>query len=163
MAYEYSFQGINYVVGELTEDYANRPEDEVIFMKMLRPSKISPRDQENKRIPTWDLMMKNVYSLNASQVNSEGFQMRIVYRDDRTGLDNPSLNEGANTKDVPLIELLGLDQLNVTGDQQKDGNFDFLDGVTINATTGKIFFPVLEPFGDHLESLFGPGEAEFIE
>lgn len=163
VAYEYSFLGINYTVGELTEDYANRPEDEVIFMKMLRPSKISPRDQENKRIPTWDLMMKNVYSLNASQVNNEGFQMRIIYRDDRTGLDNPSLNEGAKTTDVPLIELLGLDKLNVNGDPQKDGNFDFLDKVTINATTGKIFFPVLEPFGDHLKSLFGPGEAEFVQ
>ena len=163
VAYEYSFNGINYKVGELTEDYANRPEDEVIFMKMLRPSKISPRDQNNKRIPTWDLMMKNVYSLNASQVNNEGFQMRITYRDDRTGLDNPSLNEGANTSDVPLIELLGLDQLNVNGDPPKDGNFDFVDGVTINATTGKLFFPVLEPFGDHLESLFGSGESELVQ
>jgi len=163
VAYEYSFAGINYIVGELTEDYANRPEDEVIFMKMLRPSKISPRDQNNNRIPTWDLMMKNVYSLNASQVNNEGFQMRITYRDDRTGFDNPSLNEGALTMDVPLIELLGLDQLNVTGDPQKDGNFDFIDGVTINATTGKIFFPVLEPFGEHLKGLFGAGEAELIQ
>lgn len=163
VAYEYSFNGINYKVGELTEDYANRPEDEVIFMKMLRPSKISPRDQNNKRIPTWDLMMKNVYSLNASQVNSEGFQMRITYRDDRTGLDNPSLNEGAKTSDVPLIELLGLDQLNINGDPPKDGNFDFVDGVTINATTGKLFFPVLEPFGDHLESLFGPGESQLVQ
>jgi cell surface protein SprA len=163
VSYEYSYEGINYKVGELTEDYVNRPEDEVIFMKMLRPSKISPRDQNNKRIPTWDLMMKNVYSLNASQVNNEGFQLRITYRDDRTGLDNPSLNEGANTKDVPLIELLGLDQLNVNGDPPKDGNFDFIDGVTINATTGKIIFPVLEPFGDHLRSLFGAGESEFIQ
>lgn len=163
VSYEYSYNGINYKVGELTEDYANRPEDEVIFMKMLRPSKIAPRDQENKRIPTWDLMMKNVYSLNSSQVNNEGFQMRITYRDDRTGLDNPSLNEGANTSDVPLIELLGLDKLNVNGDNQKDGNFDFVDGVTINATTGNIFFPVLEPFGKHLENIFAPNEVELIQ
>lgn len=163
VAYEYSYNGINYKVGELTEDYANRPEDEVIFMKMLRPSKIAPRDQQNKRIPTWDLMMKNVYSLNASQVNSEGFQMRITYRDDRTGLDNPSLNEGVNTKDVPLIELLGLDKLNVNGDPPKDGNFDFIDKVTINTTTGTIFFPELEPFGNHLKKLFDPGEVELIQ
>lgn len=163
VSYEYSYNGINYKVGELTEDYSNRPEDEVIFMKMLRPSKIAPRDQENKRIPTWDLMMKNVYSLNSSQVNNEGFQMRITYRDDRTGLDNPSLNEGQNTSDVPLIELLGLDKLNVNGDTQKDGNFDFVDEVTINATTGNIFFPVLEPFGDHLKNIFAPNEVELIQ
>lgn len=163
VAYEYSYNGMNYKVGELTEDYANRPEDEVIFMKMLRPGKIAPRDQENKRIPTWDLMMKNVYNLNASQVNREGFEMRITYRDDKTGQDKPSINEGVNTKDVPLIELLGLDKLNQNGDPQKDGNFDFVDGVTINATTGNIVFPVLEPFGDHLENLFGPGEAELVQ
>jgi cell surface protein SprA len=163
VAYEYSYNGINYKVGELTEDYANRPEDEVIFMKMLRPSKISTIDQLNRRIPTWDLMMKNVYSLNASQVNQEGFQLRIIYRDDKVGQDKPAINEGVNTADVPLIELLGLDQLNVNGDPQKDGNFDFIDGVTINATTGNILFPVLEPFGDHLEGLFEPGEAELIQ
>ncbi|MEN8247361.1 MAG: cell surface protein SprA [Bacteroidota bacterium] len=163
VAYEYSYRGINYKVGELTEDYSNRPEDEVIIMKMLRPSKIAPRDQTNRRIPTWDLMMKNVYSLNASQVNSEGFQMRITYRDDRVGLDNPSINEGANTKDIPLIELLGLDKLNVNGDPPKDGNFDFVDNVTINTATGNIFFPVLEPFGDHLKSIFQPTEVELIQ
>ncbi len=163
VAYEYSYNGITYKVGELTEDYANRPEDEVIFMKMLRPSKIATRDQNNKRIPTWDLMMKNAYNLNASQVNQEGFQLRITYRDDRTGLDNPNLNEGVNTKDIPLIELLGLDQLNVNGDPPKDGNFDFIDGVTINTTTGVIFFPKLEPFGSHLKSLFDPGEVELIQ
>jgi len=163
VAYEYSYNGINYKVGELTEDYASRPENEVIFMKMLRPSKIAPRDQNNRRIPTWDLMMKNVYNLNASQVNQEGFQMRIVYRDDRTGQDKPSLNEGINTADVPLIELLGLDRLNVNGDPPKDGNFDFVDGVTINATSGTIIFPSLEPFGDKLRSKFEPFEVELTQ
>lgn len=163
VSYEYSYNGINFKVGELTEDYTNRPEDEVIFMKMLRPSKIAPRDQENMRIPTWDLMMKNVYSLNASQVNQEGFELRITYRDDKIGQDKPAINEGVNTADVPLIELLALDQLNVNGDPQKDGNFDFVDGVTINTTTGNILFPVLEPFGSHFEALFGPGEAELIQ
>lgn len=163
VSYEYSYNGINYKVGELTEDYTSRPEDEVIFMKMLRPSKISTLDQDGKRIPTWDLMMKNIYNLNASQVNQEGFQLRITYRDDRTGLDNPSLNEGVNVKDVPLIELLGLDRLNVNGDPQKDGNFDFVDQVTIETSRGNIIFPVLEPFGDHLKSLFDPGEVELIQ
>ncbi len=163
VAYEYSYNGRIYKVGELTEDYINRPEDEVIFMKMLRPSKIATRDQLNRRIPTWDLMMKNVYNLNASQVSREGFQLRITYRDDETGQDKPTLNEGVNTKDVPLIELMNLDRLNVNGDPPKDGNFDFVENVTINTTTGTIFFPVLEPFGSHLRSLFEPNEAELVQ
>jgi cell surface protein SprA len=160
VSYEYSYNGRIYKVGELTEDYINRAEADVIFMKMLRPSKIAPLDQNNKRIPTWDLMMKNSYSLNASQVNEEAFQMRIIYRDDRTGQDNPSLNEGVKVANVQLIELLGLDRLNVNGDPPKDGNFDFVDGITINTVSGDIFFPVLEPFGDHLSSKFEDFELE---
>ena len=120
VSYEYTYNGKTYKVGELTEDYINVQEDQVIFMKMLRPAKINIRDQEDRLIPTWDLMMKNIYSLNASQINRDGFQFRIIYRDDQTGIDNPSLHEGVNTKDVPLIELLGLDRLNPNGDPPKD-------------------------------------------
>lgn len=160
VAYEYTYNGKSYKVGELTEDYASRPENEVIYLKMLKPNKVAPLDNLGKRIPTWDLMMKNVYSLGGSQINSEGFQMRILYRDDKAGQDKPSLNEGINTTDVPLIELLGLDRLNQANDPPKDGNFDFVDEVTINATSGFIIFPVVEPFGDYLDSRFDPTEFE---
>ncbi|MCB0496746.1 MAG: cell surface protein SprA [Cyclobacteriaceae bacterium] len=160
VAYEYTYNNQPYKVGELTEDYAARPENEVIYLKMLKPNKVAPIDNLGKRIPTWDLMMKNIYSLGGSQVNSEGFQLRILYRDDKTGQDKPSLNEGVNTKDVPLIELLGLDRLNAANDPPKDGNFDFVDGVTINATSGQVIFPVVEPFGDYLDSRFDPTEFE---
>ncbi len=154
VAYEYNINGTNYKVGELTDDYANRPEDEVIFLKLLRPGKI------NTSANTWDLMMKNVYSLNANQVAQEGFQLRIIYRDDITGQDNPSLHEGVNTKNIPLVELLDLDQLNSNLDPQPDGNFDFVDGLTIKADVGQIIFPVLEPFGSDLEKLFTDNEQE---
>ena len=46
-------------------------EDQVIFMKMLRPAKINIRDQEDKLIPTWDLMMKNIYDIGAFQLSRE--------------------------------------------------------------------------------------------
>src|SRR5690606_24133778 len=54
VSYEYTYNGQSYKVGELSEDYQNRPENEIIFMKMLRPARISPGAL------TWDLMMKNV-------------------------------------------------------------------------------------------------------
>ena len=47
-------------------------------------------------MPTWDLMMKNIYPLNASQLNRDNFQLQIVYKDDATGVDLISLKEGAN-------------------------------------------------------------------
>ena len=60
VAYEYTFNGKTFKVGELTEDYINIPETEVIFMKMLRPGKINIRDQENK------LILKNISQLRCS-------------------------------------------------------------------------------------------------
>jgi cell surface protein SprA len=152
VSYEYTYNGQVYKVGELTEDYQARGEDELIFLKMLRPTRINPR------IPTWDLMMKNVYSLNASQIMREGFQLQIIYRDDRTGLDNPSLLEGTNVKDKPLIRLTGLDNLNPQNDPAPDGNFDFIEGLTMLSDRGLLIFPVLEPFGSNLERNFLPQE-----
>lgn len=153
VSYEYTYNGQSYKVGELTEDYQNRPEDNVIFLKMLRPARI------NTTIPTWDLMMKNIYNLNANQIQKEGFQLQIIYRDDRTGLDNPSLLEGQNVKDIPLIRLLKLDNLNPQNDPQPDGNFDYVNGLTIRPEQGLVIFPVVEPFGETLGNYFLPSEV----
>lgn len=150
VAYEFTYNGHPYKVGELTEDYQNLPESEVIFLKMLRPTKIATN------VPTWDLMMKNIYSLNATQVTKDGFQLRVIYRDDKTGMDNPNLQEGQRTRNVPLIQLLGLDRLNPSNDPQPDGNFDFVEGLTITTQNGQIIFPNLEPFGSKLKSYFDP-------
>jgi cell surface protein SprA len=148
VSFEYNYQGQNFKVGELSEDYQTRPESEMIYLKMLRPSKI------NTQVPTWDLMMKNIYNLNAPQIEQQGFQLRVIYRDDDTGIDNPSLHEGQNTKDIPLIEIMGLDRLNQNNDPQKDGNFDYVEDVTINPERGYMIFPFLEPFGAQLERQF---------
>ncbi|MEO1254570.1 MAG: cell surface protein SprA, partial [Bacteroidota bacterium] len=157
VAYEYTFNGTAYKVGELTEDYQNRTDDQIIYLKLLRPNKI------NTEVPTWDLMMKNIYGLNAAQVGEEGFQLTIRYRDDASGLDNPSLHEGRELKDRRLIEVFGLDRLNPNRDRQPDGNFDFIPGKTINTQNGTIIFPVLEPFGQTLENRFQDDEGALVE
>ncbi|MEM9325772.1 MAG: cell surface protein SprA, partial [Bacteroidota bacterium] len=157
VAYSYSLNGQIFKVGELIEDYPGRPGDQVIILKMLRPNRIATN------LPTWDLMMKNIYNLRTTQIQQEGFSLRIHYKDDRTGQDNPSIHEGRITKDVPLLQLMGLDSLNRNGDRQRDGNFDFVDGVTIDTRNGNILFPVLEPFGSNMERFFDPQtEAELI-
>ena len=156
VAYEYTFNGRVLKVGELSDDYLNRPQEDVIFLKMLRPSTI------RTDLPTWDLMMKNIYSLNANQINQSNFLLRIIYRDDITGVDNPALQEGQRTRNVNLLRVFGLDQLNPRGDRQLDGqgqpigdgNFDYVEGITIDAAAGRIIFPRLEPFGSDLEEQF---------
>ncbi|WP_281615851.1 cell surface protein SprA [Flammeovirga sp. SubArs3] len=157
VAFEYTYNGATYKVGELNEDLPNLSQDEVMFMKLLSPSTI------NTSLPMWDLMMKNIYSLQANSIQKEDFQFRIIYRDDATGVDNPSIQEGQNLANVPLIEVTGLDRLNMNLELQKDGNFDYIEGVTIDSRNGRIIFPVLEPFGTTLENDFEPSETNLVE
>lgn len=157
VSYEYTYNGQRYQVGELSENYQDRPASDIIFMKLLRPNKIATN------VPSWELMMKNIYNLNASQVSREGFQLRVIYRDDRTNIDNPNLQEGVNTKNIPLVQLLGLDRLNQANDPQPDGNFDFVEGITINLERGNIIFPVEKPFGEHLEEQFLESERNLVD
>ncbi len=154
IAFEYTYNGRVYKVGELSEDYGNKPESEVAFLKLLRPRKISIKDSQGTIIPTWNLMMKNIYNLNVTQLTREGFQLRIIYRDDRTGIDNPQLQEGEYSRTQQLIQVFGLDRLNPYNDPQPDGNFDFVEKVTVNTETGAIIFPYLHPFDNALRDLF---------
>ena len=154
VAYEYTLNGRAYKVGELTEDYQNRRDDEVIALKLLKSSTI----RNNTQLPMWNLMMKNVYSLGTNQIDQQGFQLRVIYKDDLTGIDNPNLQEGRNLQNRPLLRVMGLDRLNPVNDLQPDGNFDFVEGVTIDSRTGRVFFPVLEPFGSNLAKYFDADE-----
>ena len=154
VAFEYTYNGQKFKVGELSEDYSNKGEKDVVFLKMLRPRKIATKDNAGKILPTWNLMMKNIYNLSVTQLQKDGFQLRVIYRDDRTGIDNPQLQDGDISRTVQLIQALGLDRLNPYNDPQPDGNFDYVEKVTINSETGLIIFPYLEPFNKGLRDLF---------
>ncbi len=160
VAYEYTYNGRTYKVGELTEDYSSRREDEVIMLKLIKSSTI--RNRTNS--PMWNLMMKNIYSLGTPGVGRQGFQLRIIYKDDRTGMDTPNLQDGRKLQNIPLVRIMNLDRLNPNNDPQLpdgDGNFDFVEDITIDTKMGKMIFPVLEPFGKTLEDKFDIDEREF--
>ncbi len=150
VSFEFTYNGKVYKVGEMTENYQGYRDSDAILLKMLKPSTI------RTDLPTWDLMMKNIYSLNTNQLARNNFQLRVIYRDDATGIDNPNLQEGIKTANVPLVQIFGFDLLNPNNDPQPDGNFDFVDGLTIDAQNGRIIFPRLEPFGTFMQSQFDP-------
>ncbi len=154
VSYEYTYQGRRYQVGELTEDYQNQTDDKVLYLKLLKSSNI----RNNLQLPMWDLMMKNIYALNNAQISKQGFQLRILYKDDQTGIDNPNLQEGRRLQGKPLVQVFNMDQLNQMLDRQPDGNFDFVDSVTVDSRYGRIIFPILEPFGAFLDKQFDPDE-----
>ncbi|AKD05502.1 gliding motility-like protein [Pontibacter korlensis] len=144
IAFEYTYNGKTYQVGELMDDYQNLDSEKVIHMKLLRAT--SP----SLNYPTWDLMMKNVYALDATQINREDFKLQVIYKDDETGVDLTSIKEPSPIQNIPLVEVLNLDNVNSNNDKPSDGNFDFLPGITIDTESGRVYFPQVEPFGDYL-------------
>ncbi|MDE6309172.1 MAG: cell surface protein SprA, partial [Muribaculaceae bacterium] len=50
----------------------------------------------------------------------------------------------------PLLQVMNLDRIDSNQDSNPDGFFDYIEGYTVQSSTGKIIFPVAEPFGAHL-------------
>jgi cell surface protein SprA len=146
VAYEYTYQGQVFRVGEFTSDGVNAPQ--CLIMKLLKGTNLSPE------MPTWELMMKNIYNLGAYQVNQEDFILNILYQNDKAGTATNYLPEG-DIKNEILLKVMNLDNLNSQLDPGSDGMFDFIDGYTINANNGRVIFPVIEPFGEYLKAKIG--------
>jgi cell surface protein SprA len=145
VAFQYTLDGNVYQVGEFSTDGVSG--QDALFVKLLKGTTISTK------LPTWDLMMKNVYSLGAFNISSTDFYLDVFYLNPATGVEIPFIPEGA-VNGLPLIRVLNLDQLNSLNQASPDGVFDFINGITINSTNGRVYFPVLEPFGSHLRSKF---------
>ncbi len=151
VAYEYTINGVKRQVGEFAQDVPpDQDKPNVLFLKLLRST--APYVD----IPMWDLMMKNIYSLGSSQIQSTDFKLDVIYEDDKTGANLNYIPEGSEPtlQQTFLLELLGLDRLNNQNELGSDGVFDFLDGRTILTGPGKIMLPYLEPFGSHLKGQF---------
>ncbi len=155
IAYEYTYGGQTYQVGEFSTDIQDNKRG--LFVKLLKPVNNAPS------LRTWGLMMKNVYALNALSVQREKFKMDIKYLSDTTGVYMSYLPEGAY-KDTTLLRVMNLDRLDDNEKMHPNGRFDFLDGYTIQTNTGRIVFPVAEPFGKwlrkKLEKKFGKDMAD---
>lgn len=146
VAYEYTYNGKVYQVGEFSGDITST--DQALFVKMLKSTTTSPR------LPMWDLMMKNVYSLGGYQIQKAKFRLNIKYLSDTTGTQINYLPvPGLNNK--PLLQVMNLDRIDSNEQSNPDGFFDFIDGYTIYPATGKVVFPVVEPFGQHLAEAIG--------
>ncbi len=146
VAYEYTLNGQVYQVGEFSSDITTT--DQALFLKMLKSTTSSPK------LPMWHLMMKNVYSLGGYQIQKAKFKLNIKYLSDTTGtqinyLPVPGLNNQS------LLQVMNLDRIDSNEHSNPDGFFDFIDGYTIYPSTGKVVFPVVEPFGSHLAMKIG--------
>ena len=145
VSFEYEYNGEKYQVGEFSTDLPLNPDTTtVLYTKLLKGT------TQNVELPTWDLMMKNFYSIGAYQVSQEDFRLDIFYEDPGKSLKRYLPTE--EFRNLPLLNLFELDNLTTTGDPQPggDGQFDFVNGVTFDLNTGRMMFPKLEPFGSDL-------------
>lgn len=149
VAYEYKSEGKTYQVGEFSADIVDKYDPAnlksgALLVKMLKPVSLSPRAY------TWDLMMKNVYYIGASNIQKDRFRLNITYQADTIGSYVNYISEGA-IKNQMLLKVMNLDRLDSRNNANSDGIFDFVDGFTIKADNGRVYFPVVEPFGSHLK------------
>ncbi|MCH5319971.1 MAG: cell surface protein SprA [Paramuribaculum sp.] len=146
VAFEYTYNGKVYQVGEFSSDITQT--NQSLYVKMLKSTTQAPR------LPMWRLMMKNVYSLGAYQVDSKNFKLQVKYLSDTTGTEIVYLPIPGFTA-TPLLQLTGLDKLDSNQESNPDGFFDYIEGYTIQSSTGRIIFPVAEPFGSNLRKKLG--------
>lgn len=146
VAYEYTYQGKVYQVGEFSNDVTTT--SQCLYLKMLRGTTISPS------LPMWKLMMKNVYSLGAYQLQKKNFKLNIKYLSDTIGTEINYIPV-STVSNVPILQLMNLDRLDSNQESNPDGFFDYIEGYTVQPTAGNVVFPVAEPFGANLERKIG--------
>lgn len=159
VAFQYQVIGDTtvYQVGELTTDGVNDPN--TLIVKLIKGTSI------NVKSPMWKLMMKNVYFLKSTQLSRDNFRFNVLYESPESGVGIGYFTEGPQ-EGKPLIEVLGLDRMDASMNYYlPDGVFDWMDsaaykGGTIQASTGRIFFPYVEPFGKDLRQILGPEFAD---
>lgn len=150
VAYEYTYNGKVYKVGEFSNDVAVDSSfgvQKVLFLKLLKAT------SQRINLPIWQLMMKNVYSLDVFGLTREDFRLTVLYEEPSGGLKRYLPESHPSVDGRTIISIVNADRLNNRNDPQPDGNYDYVESFTIVPQFGRIIFPVLQPFGRDLDSL----------
>ena len=127
VAYQYTVGDEVYQVGEFANDGVNATDSNVdpitgnqtitnqsLVLKMLKSA------VTNVNLPTWDLMMKNIYNTGAYQLSQDDFRLNIFYNETSalnfiTPVSGTSFPTAAGNNDpieeTPLIRLFNFDQI----------------------------------------------------
>ena len=155
-----STPGVIYKVGEMSDE-----QNQLLITKLIKPN-----TAVNTSSPMWDLMMKNIYSINALTISPEDFIMNVEFKDNSEN-SSGTINYLPNTpvQDQTLLQVMNMDRLNLNGNLQMSGNgqygdgiFDFIEGVTVDSYHGTIIFTTVEPFGGHLAQVLGDPTSKYV-
>ncbi|MEP6597388.1 MAG: cell surface protein SprA, partial [Ginsengibacter sp.] len=146
VAYQYTYNGKVYQVGEFSQDISpdsSSGVQEMLFLKLLKATSQRPS------LPIWQLMMKNVYSVGYGTLERQDFKLDVLYQEPGLGAKR-YVPYGNINKGTPILTLVNLDRLNNQNDPQPDGVFDYVEDYTVIPQYSRVIFPVLEPFGRDL-------------
>ncbi len=160
VAFQYTLNGQVYQVGEFANDGVDanvQDENDGLRVNQNLVVKLLKSTVTNVNEPIWDLMMKNIYSLGAFQLESDDFRLNILYTNPQpqnfispaAGGNLPLPEDVAETT---LLRVFNLDKLDSNNDPVGggDGFFDYVPGLTIEPQNGLVIFTTVEPFGEHL-------------
>ena len=168
VAYEYTLNGKTYQVGTISQDGFAAPQ--ALVLKLIKPSITRVNLNNGTQAPLWANMMKNVYSLGAFGIAPENFRLDVWYNNPATGVNQNYIPREPLDGKI-LLQVLNLDKIDAQQMPYPDGFFDFIPnaattGGLIDAQNGRIYFPVVEPFGKHLATQIReglPGQATQAE
>ena len=147
----------NRYTGETIMEFGNGPDQDGtnLSLMMLKPRNGHPNHS------TWPLLFKNVYFLGTSQINPEGFEVKI-YNKNATPVSDRDKNSS-----FPYITLFGIDSLDENGTRNYDEIIDKDMANIMNMVNGELMFPALHPFADadslFADSLIGGQNSELLK
>ena len=120
-----------------------------LSLMMLKPRNSHPNH------PTWPLMFKNVYYLGTTQINPEGFEVKILNK------NATPVSDRDKSSSIPYITLFGLDSVDNNGSRNYDELIDKDLANIMNMIDGELMFPALHPFANG-DSLNGGIKSNYL-
>ncbi|GMQ81933.1 MAG: cell surface protein SprA [Rhodothermia bacterium] len=154
VAFRFRANGQTFQVGDFSTDTGGsdggQSEDKLV-LKLIRPVQLRQPAPESGFDPAaWYLELRNIYNLPARGISGADFELQIYYEPPGKTVSKSLPGVGGSQT---LLQILGLDRVNEDQGLSPDDLFDFLVNYTIKPASGELIFPVLEPFGAHIDRL----------
>ena len=120
-------------------------EGDTLILKLIRPDSPQPTDL------TWPYEFKNVYNLQATGIQQDGFELDVFK--DSTGATDPNTHN-VDGQQTTYLEIMGLDIRGASFGQPPDGVIDISPDI-INLGYGELILPGLRPFDPNPEKMGG--------
>ena len=165
VAFTYRAGGRSFQIGDFARDTGGSTggqNSDRLALKMLRSTKPRPPAPEDGFFPAaWYLELRNIYRLQGRGLDPEQFELDVLYEPPGNPAETRLPGVGGQQT---LLQILGLDRVNASGNLTPDNRFDYITNFTIDPDNGHLIFPYLEPFGrrlrEEIRASGGDAEAE---